>query len=468
MKTSCLSVAVATILVSGLAPSVSMAAGKVPAKVVAPVVPAASASDLDALRAEFASLRDRIDRLEAANTQLAAENAELKSASTDAEPVVDYIKAQIREQREDTAKLQADAEKVRGADWASKMKWKVDLRYRMETIEGDTVPKRQRDRIRLRAGLEAKATDNLLVVAQLATGGTDPRSSNQTLSGQFDRESIGVDLAYVEWTVAMGMKLTGGKMKNPLVRPADLFWDNDLNPEGLSFAFERGPWFGSANYFYLTERSGSSTAGATFATKGSESTATVGQLGYRLPVGEMSMLTLAANYMDLGAGKGRCDLFGNTGNGNTTVAFTTAPCSGTNNASLAFDYKISGFQAQYDTMFGLLPFSAFGEYAKNDGAKNGLDTAYAFGASLGKAANAKSWEVSYLYQSIDKDALFGMFTDSDFADGRTDGKGSVFKFGYAPVKNWTVNATYFMNKRNFNSATQLDYKRLQLDFNVKY
>ena len=61
-----------------------------------------------------------------------------------------------------------------------------------------------------------------------------------------------------------------------------------------------------------------------------------------------------------------------------------------------------------------------------------------------------------------------MFTDSDFADGKTDGKGSVFKFGYAPVKNWTVNATYFMNKRNFNSATQLDYKRLQLDFNVKY
>ena len=110
----------------------------------------------------------------------------------------------------------------------------------------------------------------------------------------------------------------------------------------------------------------------------------------------------------------------------------------------------------------------FGEYAKNDGAKNGLDSAYAFGASLGKAANTNTWEVSYLYQSVDKDALFGMFTDSDFADGKTDGKGSVFKFGYAPVKNWTVNATYFMNKRNFNSLVELDYKRLQLDFNVKY
>jgi hypothetical protein len=466
VKNAYLTTAVAAILAAGaLASAEASAAARAPA---APAVVAVSAADLEALRAEFSALRERLERLEAANTQLATENAELKTAAADVEPVIDYLKAQVKEAREDGAKLQADADKVRGADWASKMKWKVDMRYRMETIEGDTVPKRQRDRIRLRAGFEAKATDNLLVVGQLATGGTDPRSSNQTLSGQFDREAIGVDLAYVEWTMAQGLKLTGGKMKNPLVRPADLFWDGDLNPEGLSFAFERGPWFGSANYFYLTERSGVSTAGASFATKGSESTVTVGQLGYRLPVGDLSMLTLAANYLDLGAGKGRCDLFGNSSNGNTTVTLATAPCSAASNNSLAYDYKISGFQAQFDTTFGLLPFSVFGEYAKNDGAKNGLDSAFAFGAALGKAANAQTWEVSYLYQSVDKDALFGMFTDSDFADGRTDGKGSVFKFGYAPVKNWTVNATYFMNKRNFNSATQLDYKRLQLDFNVKY
>ena len=468
MKNAYLTTAVAAILAAGALASAEASAAAARTPAAAPAVVAVSASDLEALRAEFTALRDRLERLEAANTQLAAENAELKTAAADSEPVIDYLKSQIKEQRVDTAKLQADADKVRGADWASKMKWKVDMRYRMETIEGDTVPKRQRDRIRLRAGLEAKATDNLLVVAQLATGDTDPRSSNQTLSGQFDRNPIGVDLAYIEWTVAQGLKVTGGKMKNPLVRPADLFWDGDLNPEGLSFAFERGPWFGSANYFYLTERSGIATAGSTFATKGSESTATVGQIGYRLPVGDVSTLTLAANYMDLGAGKGRCDLFGNTGNGNTTVALTAAPCSATNNTSLAYDYKVSGFQAQYDTVVSGLPLTVFGEYAKNDGAKNGLDSAYAFGAALGKAANAKTWEVSYLYQSVDKDALFGMFTDSDFADGKTDGKGSVFKFGYAPVKNWTLNATYFMNKRNFNSATQLDYKRLQLDFNVKY
>ena len=467
MKNVYLNTAIAAILAAGaLASAETTAATR--ASTAPAAVQAAAASDVEALRAEFAALRERLERLESANTALVAENTELKAATEEAAPVIDYLRSQVKEARIDTAKLQADADKVRGADWASKMKWKVDMRYRMETIEGDTVPKRQRDRIRLRAGLEAKPTDSLLIVAQLATGDTDPRSSNQTLSGQFDRNPLGVDLAYIEWNFAQGMKLTGGKMKNPLVRPADLFWDNDLNPEGLSLSFERGAWFGSANYYYLTERASSATAGASYGTKGSDSVAAVGQIGYRLPLGSASTLTLAANYYDLGAGQGRCDLYSGSGNGNSTTTVTTAPCSGTNSVALKYDYKVAGFQAQYETVVRGLPFSVFGEYAKNDAAKNGLDTAYAVGASLGKAANAKTWEVSYLYQSIDKDALFGLFVDSDFADGKTDGKGSVFKFGYAPLKNWTVNATYFMNKRNFNSATELDYKRLQLDFNVKY
>jgi len=454
-----------TLAASALGAAEAVAAGR---STPAPAAPAVTAGDLEALRAEFAGLRERIERLEAANAQLATENAELRAAAEEGDPVVDYLKSQVREQREETAKLTADAEKVRGADWAAKFKWKADLRYRFETLEGDTLAKRERERFRLRAGFEARATDHLLLVAQLASGGADPRSSNQTLSGQFDREALGIDLAYFEWTPAPGYRVTGGKMKNPLVRPADLFWDNDLNPEGISLGFERGPWFGSANYWYLAERAGLSTAGASFATKGAEATATVAQLGYRLPLGSLSTLTLAANYLDLGGAQGRCDLFGNSGNGNSTTTVTTAPCSATNNAALTYDYQVSGLQAQFDSTFGLLPFSAFAEYAKNDGAANGLDTAWAVGASLGKAANTNTWEISYLYQSVDKDALYGMFVDSDFADGRTDGKGSVIRLGYAPVKNWTLNATLFLNKRNFNSAAPLDYRRVQLDFNVKY
>ena len=44
-----------------------------------------------------------------------------------------------------------------------------------------------------------------------------------------------------------------------------------------------------------------------------------------------------------------------------------------------------------------------------------------------------------MYQSIDKDALFGQFVDSDFGDGKTDAEGWVLRGGYAPVKNFTLN-----------------------------
>ena len=77
------------------------------------------------------------------------------------------------------------------------------------------------------------------------------------------------------------------------------------------------------------------------------------------------------------------------------------------------------------------------------------------------------------YQVLEKDALFAQLIDSDFAGGVSDSEGWVLRAGYTPVRNWTLNATYFLNQRNVdvaNSAglTEVDYDRLQLDFNVKF
>jgi hypothetical protein len=96
------------------------------------------------------------------------------------------------------------------------------------------------------------------------------------------------------------------------------------------------------------------------------------------------------------------------------------------------------------------------------------DTAYAYGVTLGKASNPRTWEAGVFYQSLDKDALFAQWIDSDFGDGKTDSDGWVLKGGYAPVKNFTVNATYFMNTLNKDVGTELDYDRLQLDLNYKF
>ena len=82
----------------------------------------------------------------------------------------------------------------------------------------------------------------------------------------------------------------------------------------------------------------------------------------------------------------------------------------------------------------------------NAAAQEKLDTAYAAGVSYGAASAAKgTWEFGVLYQQVEKDALFGQLLDSDFGDGNTDTKGFVFRGGYTVARNWTLNATLFLN-----------------------
>jgi hypothetical protein len=95
-----------------------------------------------------------------------------------------------------------------------------------------------------------------------------------------------------------------------------------------------------------------------------------------------------------------------------------------------------------------------------------------------------------LWQKIEKDALFGQLVDSDFGDGNTDTDGFVLRGGYTVARNWTINATLFLNELSndvpqsvtvFNEATAApldtqvisgitdrEYKRLQLDLNFKF
>jgi hypothetical protein len=100
------------------------------------------------------------------------------------------------------------------------------------------------------------------------------------------------------------------------------------------------------------------------------------------------------------------------------------------------------------------------------------------GFLYGKASNARTWEIGYFYQHLEKDALYAQYIDSDWGSGNTDAKGSVLKFGYAIARGWTFNGTYFLNKTNMDAAASgtgvpagtfnRDYKRLQLDLNFKF
>ena len=447
---------------------------------------AASPNDLAEIREQLQGLMQRVDKLEQENQALKSENQQLKTQGETLQAQSDYLKAETKGLRKENAQQSADADKVKGTDWASKVTVTGDLRYRYEAISDDTllaappagVPAadRYRDRIRARLAVTAKATDNItLGLGLMSAEGGDPRSGNQSLTGVFNKKPIEIDLAYFDWKFASWGDLIGGKMKLPFVKGAqNLFWDNDITPEGVAFTFSRGIWFGSAYNFWLQEVNGAEN------TLTSDPMMQGAQIGVKLPISS-STLTLAAHYYDLSSAQGRvppaAPFFNGSANNNTTTG--TGPT-----LALLNDYEVFDVMAQLDTTLGSLPFQLWVEAAQNQSPSgfvdapantiaNDQDTAISAGFLLGRASNPKTWEFGAMYQKIEKDALFAQLIDSDFAGGFADNEGYVVRAGFAPVRNWVLNATYFINQRNVERAngagqTEVDYNRLQLDFNVKF
>ncbi|MGB5103574.1 MAG: putative porin [Steroidobacteraceae bacterium] len=426
----------------------------------------ATKAELEAMRAQMMELAERLNRLEAANTTLATENAELKASVERRDAETDYLKSQARESREEAAVASNELAKVKGADWATKIKLRGDLRYRHENIapervvsgEADDAAKRDRQRIRARLGFDAKVTDNVKATLLLATGSDDPRSSNQTLGSNGTRKSIGVDMAYVDWQFVPGGNVVLGKQPWAIWRPGQSgFFDGDYNGEGGAVKFERGMLFGTAYGLWLTEQYNANPDGPN-----TDSRVLGLQAGVKFPLlgGETR---LAANYFECGLCQGESPLYANNANGNTTYRDGESLVN-----LLAYDYEILDVGAQFGTTVRDLPLTLWANYAQNMASDVEYDTAYAVGATLGKAGNPGTWEAGVFYQSLDKDALFAQLIASDFGDGKTDSEGWVLKGGYAPVKNVTLNATYLINTLNKDVGTELDYNRLQLDMNYKF
>lgn len=422
------------------------------------------AGELAEIREQLQSLIQRVDKLESENDALRAENENLKAQD-------DYLKAETRGLRKESAVHAAEVSKVKGADWASRVALKGDLRYRHEQISDDTLDSsgnrtadRYRDRVRARINAEVKATDAIALGIGFATSdGGDPRGSNASLSGIFSRKSLYLDTAYFDWKFASWGNLLGGKMKQPLFKPGQsLFWDSDVNPEGLAAGFNSGIYFGTAYNYWLNEVSGPESATTSDAMMHGL------QLGAKLPIGA-STLTLAAHYYDLSAAQGRAPFYNNSANGNSTISIP----AGTSTVSvLANDYQVINVGAEFNALFGSLPFQLWADIAQNQDADD-LDTAWSAGVQVGKAGNYRTWELGAAYQVMEKDALFAQLIDSDFGAGNSDNEGFVLRAAYAPVRNWVLNATYFITERNAdvaNSAEQVgvDHNRLQVDFNVKF
>lgn len=397
---------------------------------------AGEAGEFAQIREQLQNLLNRVDRLEQENNALKAENVQLKSRT------------------ETIAKESAEA---KSADWPSRIALKGDVRYRHQQIDDErAAAERDVHVLRVRVNMTAKVNDAITAgVGLTTTQGGNPRAGNVSLDGEFSRKELFLDLGYIDWRITGSLHAIGGKMKMPFERPGQsLFWDNDINPEGIAFTYANGSLFGSAYGFWIEEN-------VQYAPTASSVTDTTDtklfglQIGNRFKLGSGD-LTLAATYNDLASAKGRRPYFSNA-SGNSV----SAP-----NGGLAYDFEMIGALAEFSTKMGTLPLTLWLDYAHNRAAD--LNNALNIGALLGKALSPGTWETGLSYQFIEKDALFAQVIDSDFAGGVSDNQGWVARFGYAPLKNWYLGAAYYMAKANVDRGTEYDYDRLLLDVSVKF
>jgi len=266
---------------------------------LAPSTALAQNAEIEALKQQLATLSAKIEALEKAQTQTKKTVDETQATADKTADVVAQSKAALS--------------------------FAGDLRYRNESFDVQYVDRdRQRDRIRARFNANFRVNDTITGQFGISTGSTDPRSGNQTLDGQNSRKDFDLDVAYVTWAPTAAVKLTLGKQRYAWTRTGALFYDNDVNPEGISLNYAKGNLFAGVFYDWLAERAlsfGNVTTGTNV-----DSIMFGTQIGYRIPISDSVRLTLAGTYMDFNGVQGYNPLFGGSSFGNTTTT-SAAVCN---------------------------------------------------------------------------------------------------------------------------------------------
>lgn len=366
---------------------------------------------------------------------------------------------------------------VGAADWWENVKVKGDLRYRHEMIDEEDKEARHRHRIRARLGVEGKVNNEMKAAVQLATGSEDPVSTNQTLDDAFSTKNIGVDMAYFEYRPSKlkGSKITGGKFKNPFFKPgkSELIWDSDWNPEGGAFSYnleKRNLGFTLVSAgLWVDENS-----------KGDDVSMLAGQGIARLYFNEKETLVAVGGsyfmYNNILDHKALYEVDDAKGNSVDRSFDTTFYVTNNNDTAIGRideyhtyqnDYELLEFFFELNHRFAKTPITFMFDYVTNFAADS-LKAGWLAGIRIGKTKKAGSWAFRYIYREVEKDAVLGAFTDSDFRGGGTNARGHEIGGSYQLFENAAFNLSYFVNEIGIDKDDTEDFQRLQADLQLGF
>jgi hypothetical protein len=350
--------------------------------------------------------------------------------------------------------------------WAAKTQFKGDVRFRQENVHNDGVSNskdQDRQRIRARLGAYSEINPQVDTGIRIATGSNDDaRSTNQDLNNYFDKKSIWLDQGYVDYhpDAIKNLHLVGGKMPQQWVSMGDIIWDSDISPEGLAATYKyplggSTELFGSAGHYTLKDNVDGE--GVQFK---HDLRLYAGQLGARFAITDSMKMTLGGSIYSYDNDKNSAC---------PTTGTVTAPCAlAVNGNSPNETFKLYEGFGQLDFSNLPVPLSLYGQYVNNKDASNDQDTGWLAGVK----SKIYGFAVDYNYRDVQRNAVVGAFTDSDFANGFTGSRGSKLKVSYELDKNFNLGATYFMATSDQTNASinkkDSDINTLQLDAEAKF
>ncbi|HVO47255.1 MAG TPA: putative porin [Steroidobacteraceae bacterium] len=430
--------------------------------------------------------------------------------------VPESVKQQIRDEVKQEVLAQAKEERwgEPGAlpQWLGRISFAGDIRLRgqADRFPTDNVPNalpqqlqlpefgayninntsdpRNRLRLRVRFGAEARVSDSVTAGIRLTTGSTgqggDPSTENENLGNYNTRATVGFDRAYITYRPTSWLYATGGRLGNPFLSPTTLVWGDDLSLQGVIVGVT--PTFGSFRPFAV--------AGA-FPIQDIEPTPLNSarskwlygyQSGLQWQMTEAASLKVAGALYDYRHLEGipnptlvsiqynsTAAPFRQKGNSVFDIDALLNTVQGTQNylIGLASKFREANASVSFDlTTFGTKHLVLDADWVRNIGfnhgeilARTGLDlrpltTGTQERLTFGDTSFARrhAWQAYIGYRRVQSDAVVDAFTDADFHLGGTNATGYYLGGRYAFEPNSILQVRWF-------SAKQIDGLPLAID-----
>ncbi|MEE4273748.1 MAG: putative porin [Thermoanaerobaculales bacterium] len=354
-----------------------------------------------------------------------------------------------------------DSDAAKTKKWYDRIDFKADLRLRYEDfwVEGISDNNfRQRERLRIRAGIYAPVTDWMRVGVQVRSGDPlDPVSDNQSVDGGFTMKQIAFSEGFADFTPLDWFRLHVGKFDpKKLWKVSDFQWDDDVTVEGMLQNFEVGAFSASAYQYALEERK-----------EGDDSFLFGGQVRGTFDVGAGHSFVVGVGYDDWVNPQYVADLTlnGKIGGNRVTNLLDT-------NDQLISDFQIGNLFAEWKyrlserwpitlTAFGYHNFGA----AEYDGRT--YDDGYFIRFQIGdyKEKGHVAFRASRYFSQ--PDALFYVFTQSDTTmSSDVDGYRFDLRLGF--VMRSYFNFTWYHTEPASDLQDIPTMDRLQVDYIIRF